>query len=153
MTGGAKWSLCNYKDTTPPSGGTRWAYDDVNIGASGHADATGIKNCRARNGGANDTVYVAANSGAAFSHSGLTAGKFLNECYDSDSRVANRQSGCTANGAPMWNIGVSGNAYNDVLALARSRRGSWIGIYAPSGVGLHGKETAIVNALNYYTTH
>jgi hypothetical protein len=151
MPGGATWSICKY-NATNPSGAARWAYDDVNIGASGHADATDVANCRARNGGASDTIYVAANSGGGWSHSGVSGGKYLNECYDTDSKVANRQSGCTSNGAPMWNIGVSTNVYNDVLALARSRRGSWIGIYAPT-VGLHGKEAAIVSALNYYTTH
>ena len=74
------------------------------------------------------------------------------ECYDSDSAVNNRNSGCSANGAPMWNIGASSHAHDDVLALCRNHgSGQWIGIYAPT-VGLNGKEMAIVDAINTCTT-
>ena len=151
--GGAQWSECRW-DKTPPSGGTRWAYDDVNIGSSGHYDATKILACKKANGGAPDIAYVAANSGTAFSHSGITGvSRFFNECYDSDFAVKNRLSGCASNGIPMWNIGASSNVYNDVLALCKSRpAGSWMGIYAAS-VGLKGKESEIVKALNACTTH
>jgi hypothetical protein len=150
---GAVWSDCNALKPVP-SGGERWAYDDVNIGSSGHSDATKILACKKANGGQPDVAYVAANSGVAWSHSGITGVKrFFNECYDSDFAVKNRLSGCTSNGIPMWNIGASTNVYNDVLALCKSRKsGDWMGIYAASA-GLKGKEAAIVKALNACTTH
>lgn len=151
---GAKWSDCHA--TTPiPSGGTRWTYDDINIGAAGHADATKILACKKANGGDPDIAYVAANSGSGWSRSGITGvERFFNECYDTDFAVHNRLSGCTSNGAhPMWNIGASSEPYKDTLALCKSvSKGSWIGIYGAT-VGLKGKESAIVKALNYCTTH
>jgi hypothetical protein len=151
-SGGAEWGVCNTK--TVPSGGTRWAYDDVNIGSAGHADASSILGCKAKNGGKADIAYVAANSGTAWSHAGITGvERFFNECYDSDYATKNRLSGCASNGIPMWNIGASSNVYADVLALCKSRGGGeWLGIYAATA-GLHGKEAEIVKALNYCTTH
>ena len=151
--GGAKWEICN-ATTASPAGGERWAYDDVNISSAGHADASKILGCRSKNGGKNDLVYVAANSGSGWSHSGITgAERFFNECYDSDGAMANRLSGCASNGAPMWNIGASSSVYKDTLALCKSRpAGEWIGIYAATA-GLHGKESQIVKALNDCTTH
>jgi hypothetical protein len=154
--GGATWADC-HATTTTPSGNQRWAYDDVNLGAAGHSDAQKILDCKAKNGGKPDVVYVAANSGSAndWARSGITgASRFFNECYDSDFATKNRLSGCTSNGAdPMWNIGASSNVYADVLALCKSRSGGeWLGIYAAS-VGLHGKEAEIVKALNDCTTH
>ncbi|HEX7600612.1 MAG TPA: hypothetical protein VF316_03360 [Polyangiaceae bacterium] len=151
--GGAAWQICNVK-TANPTGGARWAYDDVNIGGAGHADASKLLDCRSKNGGKNDVVYVAANSGSGWSHDGIAgADHFFNECYDSDGAMANRLSGCSSNGAPMWNIGASANAYKDTLALCKSRpAGEWIGIYAATA-GLHGKEAAITKALNDCTTH
>ncbi|MGH7282499.1 MAG: hypothetical protein ACRELY_13315 [Polyangiaceae bacterium] len=152
-SGGAQWEDCNATKATP-SGGARWSYDDVNIGAAGHSDAAKIKDCKAKNGGKPDVAYVAANSGTQFSHFGITGvERFFNECYDTDFAVKNRTSGCTTNGIPMWNIGASSNAYADTLALCKSRSsGDWMGIYAAS-VGLKGKEAEIVKALNYCTTH
>jgi hypothetical protein len=148
--GGATWAVCHW-NAVNPSGKAHWAYDDVNLGAAGHADASDVANCKARNGGVLGTVYVAADSGPYnnWSHAGIAgAARFFNECYDSDSLVKNRLSGCTATGAPMWNIGASGNAYADTLALCKSRaNGQWLSIYA-SSVGLSGKEAAITKALN-----
>ncbi|HEY1960492.1 MAG TPA: hypothetical protein VGH28_33005 [Polyangiaceae bacterium] len=151
---GAKWSDCNTVKATTPSGGTRWTYDDINIGSATHHDASKILACKAANGGDPDIAYVAANSGAGWSHSGITGvARFFNECYDNDSLVKNRLSGCGSNGIPMWNIGASSSVYNDVLALCKSRpHGDWMGIYAATA-GLKGKEAAIVKALNYCTTH
>ena len=151
--GGAAWEICNA--TKPdPSGGTRWAYDDVNIGASGHADAAKILDCKSKNGGKPGIAYIAANSGVEWSHAGITGvERFFNECYDTDYAVKNRLSGCASNGVPMWNIGASSTPESDVLALCKSRgAGEWLGIYAATA-GLHGKEAAIVKALNYCTTH
>jgi hypothetical protein len=149
-TAGAHWSVCSW-DHLNPSGAPNWVYDDVNLGATGHRDATDIADCRAKNGGVLGTVYVAANSGSLnnWSHSGIAgAGRYFNECYDSDTAVKNRLSGCTATGVPMWNIGASSNTYADVLALCKSRAsGQWQSIYA-AGVGLAGKDAAITRALN-----
>ncbi len=150
---GAAWADCNATKAVP-TGGTRWAYDDVNIGAAGHADASKILACKKANGGDADIAYVAANSGVAWSHSGVTGvNRFFNECYDTDFAVKNRLSGCTSNGIPMWNIGASSSVYKDVLALCKSRKsGDWMGIYAATA-GLKGKEAEIVKALNDCTTH
>ncbi len=149
---GSDWSICNATSATP-RGGTRWAYDDVNIGAAGHADAAKILACTKANGGKPDIAYVAANSGSGWSHAGIEGvERFFNECYDSDRLVKNRRAGCGSNGIPMWNIGASANAYEDVLALCKSREsGEWLGIYAPIG-GLKGKEAEIVKALDACTT-
>ena len=151
-SGGDDWSTCNATKAAP-SGGSRWAYDDVNIGNAAHADASKILACKKANGGQPDVAYVAANSGSGWSHGGITGvERFFNECYDSDSLVKNRLSGCSSNGIPMWNIGASSNVYDDVLALCKSRpSGDWLGIYAATA-GLKGKESAIVKALNACTT-
>lgn len=153
--GGADWSDCNTVKATTPSGGTRWTYDDINIGNPNHHDASKILACKAANGGQPDIAYVAANSGGGtWSHAGITGvSRFFDECYSTDYAVRDRSSGCASKGIPMWNIGASSNVYNDVLALCKSRRGGeWMGIYAATA-GLKGKEAEIVKALNYCTTH
>ena len=150
---GADWSICNATSATP-HGGTRWAYDDINVGSATHSDASKILACKKANGGQPDIAYVAANSGGwGWSHAGIEGvERFFNECYDSDHLVKNRLARCSANGVPMWNIGASSNAYDDVMELCKSRKsGEWLGIYAPVG-GLKGKEAAIVKALNACTT-
>lgn len=153
-TGGAKWSVCSPSST--PSGGTRWAYNEVTNPSS---DQSHIQACKNANGGAADTVYVTPNSGGydVWSHSGITGvNRYFNECYNSG--YVNNQwgNGCISNGArPMWNLAAAqqqGTVYNSVLALCQAvSSGTWIGFYS------NGLDDSHLNsfwqAMNYCTTH
>src|SRR4051812_6556766 len=52
------WGICSA--SSQPSGGTRWAYNEV---TNPSTDQAKIQTCKSRNGGAADTVYVTPNSG------------------------------------------------------------------------------------------
>jgi hypothetical protein len=153
-SGGAKWSVCSPSST--PSGGTRWAYNEVTNPSS---DQSHIQACKNANGGAADTVYVTPNSGGydVWSHSGITGvNRYFNECYNSGSVNNQWGNGCISNGArPMWNLAAAqaqNTVYDSTLALCQAvSSGTWIGFYS------NGLDTSHMNsfwqALNYCTTH
>jgi hypothetical protein len=153
-SGGAKWSVCNTGQAAP-SGGTRWAYNEIKIGT--HSDQTYITNCKNANGGAADTAYVVPDSGGTnlWSHSGITGvNHYFNECYTS-AGVHDRSAGCTNNGgSPMWNLqkaAADGTVGTSVRSLCDSTSGGhWIGFYSAGLSDL--QMTNFVNAMNACTT-
>src|SRR3954447_1759809 len=52
-SGGSKWSVCSA--SSQPSGGTRWAYNEI---TNPGTDQSHITACKNNNGGATDTAYV-----------------------------------------------------------------------------------------------
>jgi hypothetical protein len=154
-SGGSKWSVCSA--SSQPSGGTRWAYNEV---TNPSTDQAHIQACKNNNGGATDTVYVTPNSGGfdVWSHSGITGvNRYFNECYNSGS-VNNQwnSGGCINQGArPMWNLAqaqINGTVSNSVYTLCNYvSSGTWIGFYSN---GLDASHTdSFWKAMNYCTTH
>jgi hypothetical protein len=148
------WSVCS--KTSTPSGGTRWAYNEI---TSPSTDQTHITACKNANGGATDTAYVTPNSGGydVWSHSGITGVKrFFNECYNQGYINNQWGNGCISNGArPMWNLAaaqVQDKVYDSVLALCNYvGNETFIGFYSD---GLDDSHTASFwQAMNYCTTH
>src|SRR6478672_9862161 len=128
-----QWGVCSATHT--PSGGTRWAYNEI---TNPSTDQAHIQACRNANGGANDTVYVTPNSGGydVWSHSGITGvNRYFNECYNSGSVNNQWGNGCIRNSArPMWNLAADqaqNTAYDSTLALCQAvSSGTWIGFYS-----------------------
>ena len=153
-SGGSAWSVCSA--SSQPSGGTRWAYNEV---TNPSTDAAKITTCRSRNGGANDTVYVVPNSGcsACWSHSGITGvNRYFNECYNSSGVSNYWGQGCiTSSARPMWNLQVAQanqEVYNSTWGLCHAvNSGEWIGYYA-NGLTTGTHTTSFWRALNDCTT-
>lgn len=154
-SGGTSWSVCS-RSLSQPSGGTTWAYNEIDNPSQDQAYITACKN---NNGGVSGVAYVTPNSGCntCWSHSGITGvSRYFNECYNSSGVSNYWGSGCiTSSARPMWNLQVAQanqEVYNSTWGLCHAvNSGEWIGYYS-NGLDTGTHTTSFWKALNDCTT-